>query len=68
VSFRRPDWHLGFDADPEQGAKARRSLLDRCATDRPLVASYHLPFPGVGHVARDGAAYRWVPSDWRWDL
>jgi glyoxylase-like metal-dependent hydrolase (beta-lactamase superfamily II) len=51
VSFRRPDWHLGFDADPEQGAKVRRGLLDRCATDRPLVASYHLPFPGVGHVA-----------------
>jgi len=40
---------------------------DLAATDRLLVLSYHFPFPGVGNVARDGAAYRWV-RHWRWDL
>jgi hypothetical protein len=27
---------------------------------------YHLPFPGFGHVVREGSAYRWLPADWRW--
>ncbi len=32
------------------------------------VIGYHLPFPGVGHIARNGSAYRWVPALWRWEL
>jgi glyoxylase-like metal-dependent hydrolase (beta-lactamase superfamily II) len=68
VSFQRPDWPFGFDKDAEKGAKARRSLLDQCATDKVLVANYHLPFPGVGHVARDGTGFRWVPVDWSWQM
>ena len=40
--------------------------------DHPLAthesASYHLPFPGLGHVARDGAAFRWVPAEMRWEM
>jgi hypothetical protein len=35
--------------------------------DRTLVLGYHFPFLGVGNVARDGSAYRWVPEQWRWD-
>ena len=68
VSFQRPDWHLRADIDRAQGAKMRQRFLDRLATDRTLVAAYHLPFPGVGHVVRDGAAFRWVPADWGWQL
>jgi hypothetical protein len=26
----------------------------------------HLPFPGFGHVVREGSGYRWLPADWRW--
>lgn len=58
--FERPDWHLAFDLDPEQGVRTRRSLLDRIATDRLLVQGFHLPFPGVGRAVRDGSAFRWL--------
>jgi glyoxylase-like metal-dependent hydrolase (beta-lactamase superfamily II) len=58
--FERPDWHLAFDLDPEQGARTRRRLLDRIATDRLRVQGFHLPFPGVGHAVREGSAYRWL--------
>ena len=68
VSFQRPDWRGGYDMDLDKGARVRRSFLDRCATDKVMVASYHLPFPGIGHVARDGTAFRWVPADWRWEM
>jgi glyoxylase-like metal-dependent hydrolase (beta-lactamase superfamily II) len=67
VSFQHPDWRGGFDLDLEQGAKTRRAFLERCASERMLVSTYHLPFPGLGHVARAGTAFNWVPVDWQWD-
>jgi glyoxylase-like metal-dependent hydrolase (beta-lactamase superfamily II) len=68
VSFAHPEWRPGFDGDMDQAVVTRRRLLDQAATDQVLVLGYHFPFPGVGHVARDGAAYRWVPEHWRWDF
>ncbi len=66
LSFRHPAWGYGFDIDAAQAAKTRAAVLDRCVADRTLIASYHLPFPAVGHVVRDGAVYRWLPAEWRW--
>jgi glyoxylase-like metal-dependent hydrolase (beta-lactamase superfamily II) len=67
VGVQRPDWRGGFDLDLEQGAKTRRAFLERCASEKALISSYHLPFPGLGHVARAGTSFSWVPSDWRWE-
>jgi glyoxylase-like metal-dependent hydrolase (beta-lactamase superfamily II) len=39
---------------------------DRAATDKTLVDGYHFPFPGFGHVLREGNSYRWLPADWQW--
>jgi glyoxylase-like metal-dependent hydrolase (beta-lactamase superfamily II) len=66
VSFRHPEWPFGFDIDAPMGTKARMAFLDRAAVDKTLVGSYHLPFPGFGHVVREGSAYRWLPADWQW--
>jgi glyoxylase-like metal-dependent hydrolase (beta-lactamase superfamily II) len=66
VSFLHPEWPFGFDIDAPTGTKARMAFLDRAAADKTLVGSYHLPFPGFGHVVREGSAYRWLPADWQW--
>src|ERR1700733_15282581 len=66
VSFLHPEWPFGFDIDVPMGTKARMAFLDRAAADKTLVGSYHLPFPGFGHVVREGSAYRWLPADWQW--
>jgi glyoxylase-like metal-dependent hydrolase (beta-lactamase superfamily II) len=68
ISFRHPEWRPGYDGEMDRAVVTRRRLLDQAATDRILVLGYHFPFPGVGNVARDGAAYRWVPEHWRWDF
>jgi glyoxylase-like metal-dependent hydrolase (beta-lactamase superfamily II) len=68
ISFAHPDWKPGYDGEMDQAVLSRRRLLDQAATDRVLLLGYHLPFPGVGNVARDGTAYRWIPEHWRWDL
>jgi glyoxylase-like metal-dependent hydrolase (beta-lactamase superfamily II) len=67
MSFARPDWYNGFDMDGDQTVTTRRRLLDMAATDRMAVLGYHFPFPGVGHVMKDGDAYRFVPALWKWD-
>jgi glyoxylase-like metal-dependent hydrolase (beta-lactamase superfamily II) len=66
VSFLHPEWPFGFDIDAPTGTKTRMAFLDRAAADKTLVGSYHLPFPGFGHVVREGSAYRWLPADWQW--
>ena len=66
ASFEHPEWHFGFDVDKEQAVATRKRLLDMAATDRMLLAGYHLGFPGVGHVIRRGDAYQFLPSPWRW--
>jgi glyoxylase-like metal-dependent hydrolase (beta-lactamase superfamily II) len=66
VSFLHPEWPFGFDLDVPQGTKTRMAFLDRAAADKTLVGSYHLPFPGFGHVVREGGGYRWLPADWCW--
>ena len=56
ISFLHPEWAFGFDLDVPLATKARIAFLDRAAADKTLVGSYHLPFPGFGHVVRRGAA------------
>jgi glyoxylase-like metal-dependent hydrolase (beta-lactamase superfamily II) len=66
ISFLHPGWTFGFDLDVPLATKARIAFLDRAAADKTLVGSYHLPFPGFGHVVREGSGYRWLPADWQW--
>lgn len=66
LSFEHPDWHPATDLDGAMGEASRRKILELAATDRSMILSYHISFPGLGHVARDGSAYRFVPALWRW--
>lgn len=65
LSMREPGWAFSFDTDPEQAARSRVRILDMLATDRMRVVGYHFPFPGIGHVSRDGSAFRYVPESLR---
>jgi glyoxylase-like metal-dependent hydrolase (beta-lactamase superfamily II) len=66
ISFLHPEWPFGFDMDMPLATKTRMAFLDRAAADKALVGGYHLPFPGFGHVVREGSGYRWLPADWCW--
>jgi glyoxylase-like metal-dependent hydrolase (beta-lactamase superfamily II) len=64
VSFDHPEWHNGFEHDPEEAARVRvRLLRELAATGQWLVAT-HMPFPSVGRVAASGDRFRWVPTWW----
>jgi glyoxylase-like metal-dependent hydrolase (beta-lactamase superfamily II) len=64
VGFDNPEWHNGFEHDPEEAARVRIQLLrELAATGESLVAT-HLPFPSVCHVATAGDVFRCVPAAW----
>ena len=66
AGFDRPDWHNGFEHDPEEAARVRvRLLQELAATGEPLVAT-HLSFPSVCHVAAAGNVFRCVPAVWKY--
>jgi glyoxylase-like metal-dependent hydrolase (beta-lactamase superfamily II) len=64
VGFDQPDWHNGFEHDPEEAAIVRVRLLRELAQTGEMLVATHLPFPSVGRVAVDGDAFRWVPVFW----
>jgi glyoxylase-like metal-dependent hydrolase (beta-lactamase superfamily II) len=63
VGFEQPDWHNGFEHDPEEAARVRVRLLRELAETGEMLVATHL-FPSVGRVAIDGEAFRWVPVFW----
>jgi glyoxylase-like metal-dependent hydrolase (beta-lactamase superfamily II) len=64
VGFDHPDWHNGFEHDPEEAARVRIRLLTELAESGEQLVATHLPFPSVGRVAADGDTFRWVPVFW----
>ena len=64
VGFEHPDWHNGFEHDPEEAERVRLQLLRELAATGELLVATHLPFPSLGRVARAGDAFRWVPMAW----
>jgi glyoxylase-like metal-dependent hydrolase (beta-lactamase superfamily II) len=64
VGFDHPDWHNGFEHDPEEAARVRIRLLRELAATGELLVATHMPFPSIGHVAVAGDAFRWAPAFW----
>jgi glyoxylase-like metal-dependent hydrolase (beta-lactamase superfamily II) len=60
--FKHPEWAVSFDIDPIAASATRKRVMDMASGENMAVITYHLPFPGIGHVARDGDAFRFVAS------
>ncbi|WP_250985356.1 MULTISPECIES: MBL fold metallo-hydrolase [unclassified Rhizobium] len=64
VSFDHPEWHNGFEHDPDEATKVRIRLMRELAESGSWLVSTHLPFPSVGRVAVAGDVFRYVPVWW----
>ena len=64
VGFEQPNWHNGFEHDPEGAAQVRITLLNELAGTGEMLVATHLPFPSVGRVSADGDVFHWVPVFW----
>jgi glyoxylase-like metal-dependent hydrolase (beta-lactamase superfamily II) len=61
---RYPEFRLWADMIPDQALDTRRKLLDMLAAERMPMTGYHYPFPTVGHIAKQGSGYEFVPVNW----
>jgi len=55
-----PEWSFSGDTDIALAAATRRRVLSVLAEKRAKIFPYHLPWPGVGHVRRQGEGFEWV--------
>ena len=62
--LRNPDWHVAFDTDGALAQETRHKFYDMAAAEKATVVGFHFTFPSVGHVEKDGAKYRLIPSAW----
>jgi glyoxylase-like metal-dependent hydrolase (beta-lactamase superfamily II) len=56
-----PDVSPVYDFQPDVSAQSRRKALDRIADEGLMALTYHLPFPGLGRIERDGTGFTWKP-------
>lgn len=65
ITLQRPDWHVSFDIDKEMAAETRKRMFDMIATDKLPFIGYHMPFPSLAYLQRDGEGYRYVPGTYQ---
>ncbi|MCB1547171.1 MAG: MBL fold metallo-hydrolase, partial [Hyphomicrobiaceae bacterium] len=53
-----------FEQDPAAARRMRERFFPRAAAEGALIAATHMPFPGLGRIARDGGRLRWLAADW----
>jgi glyoxylase-like metal-dependent hydrolase (beta-lactamase superfamily II) len=58
----KPRMEFAYDTDPKQSANTRVRLLDMLAANRIPLLAYHFPWPGMGHVAKQGEGFRFYPT------
>lgn len=61
VQMNHPEWSPSFDMDPQVSTPTRRDMVKRIAEQHLLMLAYHFPFPGLGHIIRQGDSYQWQP-------
>ncbi|MBD2305699.1 MBL fold metallo-hydrolase, partial [Chroococcidiopsis sp. FACHB-1243] len=66
IQFPNPKITVVYDVNANAAAEQRAKQFARAEKSRRLVATAHLPFPGVGHIRAEDLSYAWVPVDYRW--
>jgi glyoxylase-like metal-dependent hydrolase (beta-lactamase superfamily II) len=64
VQFADPSVTIAYDSDAGEAAPTRIAEFNDAAKKGYLVASSHLPFPGLGHVVTKGSAFEWLPVEY----
>lgn len=61
--LQHPEWSFQFDFDQPAATAQRWRVYDMVNSARDAVLAYHFPFPGLGHLRRDGEGYAWLPVE-----
>ena len=51
-----------YDTDGQQAVASRLRVFDMLASQRIPSITYHFPWPGIGHIGKQGNGYRYFPA------
>ena len=60
--LERPLMEFAYDTDPKMSAQTRYRVLDMLAAERMPMIAYHFPWPGIGHIAKQGEGFHYYPA------
>ena len=60
--MEKPRMEFAYDTDPKQAANSRVKMLDMLAANKIPVLAYHYPWPGMGHIAKSGDGFHYIPE------
>jgi glyoxylase-like metal-dependent hydrolase (beta-lactamase superfamily II) len=60
--MEKPRMEFSYDTDPKQAANSRVKMLDMLATNKIPILAYHYAWPGVGHIAKTGEGFHYIPE------
>jgi glyoxylase-like metal-dependent hydrolase (beta-lactamase superfamily II) len=66
LSLENPLLNFSADLEPATAAKTRTQVFSTLADARTRVLGYHFPWPGLGHLTKQGEGFRFVPEPIRW--
>ncbi|MDR2195112.1 MAG: MBL fold metallo-hydrolase, partial [Gallionellaceae bacterium] len=56
---------VNFDSDSKAAIASRIREFDAIAKSGATAAGAHLSFPGMGHIAKRGSGYEWMPLNYQ---
>lgn len=62
IMLRRPKMGIGFDTESEAASASRIKMSEMLSVQRIPALIFHLPWPGIGHIAKEGEGFRFVPA------
>lgn len=68
MAVQRPEWYFEMDDDKEKAVTTRKRILDMLANEKLFLASFHMPFPGIGFIEKGAGGHRWVPHSYQLNL
>lgn len=61
ILLRRPKMAITFDTDPEAASASRIRMCDLLSSQKIPALIFHLPWPGIGNIVKDGEGFRFMP-------
>ena len=61
IMLRNPRLEVAFDTNSTQATASRIKMCDMLAAQKIPALIFHLPWPGIGNIAKQGDGFRFVP-------
>jgi glyoxylase-like metal-dependent hydrolase (beta-lactamase superfamily II) len=65
IVVENPRREFAYDTDGKQAVTSRLRVFDMLASQRVAAVTYHFPWPGLGHIGKQGDGYRYFPMPLR---